>query len=127
MTKELVLKTGYFRLARTESLKTDFWARVGAVLCKGSKPVSVGRNRPRKTNGLSYKYNPLKTLHAEIDVCMGVDRGSTIGATVYTYRENKAGSLASSKPCKDCIRFLTDIGVHEVFYTHKEGIGRVRL
>ena len=127
MTKEEVLKIGYFRLARAESLKADFWAKVGAVLCKGSKPVNVGHNRPKKTNGLYYKYTQLKTLHAEVDVCMGVDRGSTIGSTVYTYRESRAGLLANSRPCKDCVRFLTDLGVDEDFFTHREGVGRLRL
>lgn len=122
------LSTGFFRLARNESLKVkDFQFRVGAVLCRNAKPVSVGRNRPTKTSARFTRYGVFRTIHAEVDACMGIDRGHTIGATMYVYRESRNGTLAKSRPCSSCQGYLRDLGVREVFYTTKDGFERMRL
>lgn len=126
--KDSVLTTGFFRLARNESLKViGFQFRVGAVLCRNSKPVSVGRNRPAKYSARFLTYSINKSIHAEVDACMGIDRGHTIGATMYVYRESRNGKLARSKPCIACQGFLRDLGVHTVFYTTPYGWERMKL
>lgn len=127
MTKEQVLRFGYFNLARIESLKVDFRARIGAVLVRQSKPISIGRNKPRKTHPLVSKYNKLKTIHAECDCIIGLDRHLAENTTLYVYRENKSGDLANSKPCIMCQSLLRDVGVKKVYYTITHGYEEMKV
>jgi deoxycytidylate deaminase len=127
MTKEAILKIGYFNLARTESLKVDFRSRIGSVLVKGRKPVSIGRNKPLKTHPLLRKYDSFKTMHAEIDACIGIDRHLIMGSILYVYREGADGNLAMSKPCEMCQKILKELGVKKVMYTIENGIDEIKL
>lgn len=127
LTKAQILKIGYFNLARVESLKVDFRARIGAVLVKKRKPISIGRNKPKKSHPLIYKHDKFKTLHAELDACLGISRHLTIDSSIYTYRELKDGTLANSKPCDMCIAILKELGVKKVYYTHSNGYSEIKI
>lgn len=127
MTKEQTLKKGYFNLARTQSLKVDFRARIGAVLVKSGKPVNVGQNKPYKTHPLTKKYDEFKTTHAEIDACIGIDRHLIVGSELYVYRETFDGNLANSKPCDMCMAFLKEFGLKKIYYTHEKGYTELKL
>ena len=119
--KKCVLNFGYFQLARNESLKVNFRSRIGAVLVRSGKPISVGRNHPTKTHPLVRKYHLHKTIHAEFSCVIGINRELVSGSTMYIYRETKDGTLALSKPCKTCMKFLKDIGIRKIYYTTKKG------
>lgn len=127
MIKEKILNIGFFKLARNESLKVDFRARIGSVLVKNGKPVSVGRNKPLKTHPLIRKYDSLKTLHSEFDAIIGIDRHLVSGSTLYVYRERKDGTIANSCPCDMCMKFLRELKIKRILYTIDNGYKEIRL
>ena len=127
LTKSKLLEIGYFRLARLESLKVDFRARIGAVLVKRNKVVSIGRNYPKKTHPMIYRIDKFKHIHAEIDAIIGTDRRFADNSVMYTYRELKDGTLANSKPCNMCAELLKELGVKKVYYTHSQGYSEIKL
>ena len=120
-SKAEVLKKGYFTLARNEATKVDHHIRVGAVLATKRCPVAVGKNSPLKTHPLVSSYNPLKTVHAEFDAIIGIDRSLVQGGTMYVYREKFSGELGMAKPCPMCEAFLKHMGLKRVYYTTEDG------
>lgn len=118
---KIISENKWFDLARLESLKTNFRSRVGAVLVRKGRAVAVGRNKPHKTHPILRKYDPYKTLHAEIDACIGTNRDLIIGSDIYVYRELKDGTLAMARPCEMCRQVLEDLGIKRVFYTTEKG------
>lgn len=118
---------GYFNLARLESLKVDFRARIGSVLSRQHTPISIGRNHPNKTHPLIQKYSKYKTIHAEMDSIIGLDRHLASGSTMYVYRENKNGELANSSPCAMCLSFMKEMGIKKVYHTYENGYKEIKL
>lgn len=127
LEKDKVLKFGFFKLARIESLKVDFRHKIGAVLVKGAKPVSIGRNHPLKCHPIIKKYSEFKTIHAEFDAIIGIDRHLAIGGTLYVYREDFYGSLSLAKPCPMCLAFLLECGIKRIYYTTADGYDEIKL
>ena len=92
--------------------------RMGAVLIKRNKVLSVGFNNPLKTHPKSN--NKWKTIHAELDVLLGVPKDDLKGASVYVVRINKKGLMRSSKPCVDCQVLLEHAKIKEVFFLNDD-------
>lgn len=105
----------YLREASKEALKTDYIYQMGAVLVAGRRVVSRGRNKPTKTHPKST--HPFKTIHAELDAILGVDRKVLVGATIYVCRVRAGGEFGLAKPCEHCERMLRELGVREVVFT----------
>ena len=127
VTKDKVLNTGFFRLARNESLKSDFHIRVGAVIVRKGTPISVGKNSPQKTHPELSKFSKLKTVHAEVDAVIGIERHLIKGACMYVYREKRSGELGIAKPCPMCTAILRNYGVKKVYYTTESGYSITKL
>jgi deoxycytidylate deaminase len=121
MTKQDILKISHFALARRESLKVNFHVRVGAVLVRQHCTISTGKNYPTKTHPLIRKYSNVKTIHAEFDAVIGIDRHLVEGSYLYVYRETRDGKIAMAKPCDMCLAFLIEMGVRKIFYTNHDG------
>lgn len=126
-TKERILDFGYFRLARNESLKALSRTRVGAVLVRGRKPISVGHNQVLKTHTEARKYSKFGTIHAEMDAIFGLDRELVEGGVMYVYREDRHGKVGSSKPCERCLKFLGGYRVKKVYYIRDDRIESLKL
>jgi len=127
LSKEEILKFGYFRLARNESFKSNFRVKIGAVLVHGRKPISVGHNIPTKCNPQIKRFDRFKTLHAEIGACIGIEKSLLKGSILYVYRERHDESVAMAKPCIMCETFLRTYGIKKVFYTIDNGFKMMRL
>jgi tRNA(Arg) A34 adenosine deaminase TadA len=127
MTKDEILKTGWFLLARTSAMKVNFRHKVGSVLVRKGTPVSVGRNHPTKTHPLIRKYSAFKTIHAEFDAIIGIDRLLAEGSNMYIYRELADGSVACAKPCAMCLAFLQEMQVRKIYYTVVDGYEMITL
>ena len=127
INKQQILNIGFFNLARIQSLKVNFRARIGAVLVKKGKPINVGQNKPYKTHPFIRKYHKHKTIHAEIDTIIGLDRHLVNGSNLYVYREISNGDLANSKPCEMCMKILKDLGLRRIYYTHEKGYSEIKL
>lgn len=117
----------FFRLAKHEASKVDFWCRVGAVLVRRGKPIAVGRNRPTKTSTLYRKYHPEKTIHAEVDCVLGVERQLIQGSDMYVYRINNDGEVRMAKPCVSCLAMLLDLGISRVTFSANGGVETMKV
>jgi deoxycytidylate deaminase len=108
-------RVGYFRLAYTESLKSTYKIKVGAVLA-GTRPITVGYNKLKTHPKFA---NPDKNLHPSIHAeiaCLIQLRARLKGDTIYVYRE-KEKKPALSRPCPACMDALRKHGVKHIFYS----------
>lgn len=113
------MKTNFFKLAKKASLSGEhFQHRIGAVLIKKNKVVSIGFNR-QKTHPKSP--SPFKYLHAEIDCILGVDSDTLMDSELYVYRQTRNNTLGLSKPCKHCLWMLQLAGIKKIHHTSEEG------
>lgn len=104
----------FLKLARKESKKSDNeYYKLGCVIVRGSKILGMGHNL-LKTHPKSP--HAFRSTHAEFMAT--ISAGFEIkGATVYVFRENKNGTLAMSRPCDSCWKFLSDSGVKKIVYS----------
>lgn len=102
----------------------------GIVLAKGFNSY--------KTSPLQKEYNKIKnydiegcksTLHAE-SCCLGKIKNLDIDfskVTVFVYREHKDKTLALARPCISCRKLISDLGIHNVYYTTDNGWAYERI
>lgn len=107
----------FFRLARIVSYKSKSPVRIGAVLTKNRKVVSVGWNDMVQGHPIMHRRNPLKKTHAELDMILGVRRDDLENATVFIYRDQRNGNLGMCRPCSDCEYLMTRAGIRHVYYS----------
>jgi deoxycytidylate deaminase len=110
------VRTRHFATAKKASFKSDHpMHRLGAVVAKGNKVISVGWNKYR-THPKSP--HPFKHLHAEIMALFQCGEEEAKGADLYVYREGKDGIPRLSKPCKTCMSVIKKAGIKRVFFTN---------
>ena len=97
---------------------------LGAVVAKGNRVISIGRNNMAKTHPLISRGSH-KLIHAEVDACIGLDRDRLRGSSIYVYRETTSGEIAMAKPCVDCRNILLSFGVKTAHYTDPSVNGMV--
>lgn len=108
------MKVRHFATARRASLRSDHpLHRLGAVVVRGSRVISVGWNK-YKTHPRSP--HPFKHIHAEVSAIQKAGY-QAFGADLYVYREGRDGVMRLSKPCKSCMAAINKAGVRRVFYT----------
>jgi deoxycytidylate deaminase len=108
------MKVRFFKLAKKASMKSDHpLHRLGAVIVRGNKVVSIGCNK-YKTNPKSP--HPYKHLHAEVMAIMK-SNGLCRDAEMYIYREGKDGTPRMSRPCKSCMAAIKENGIKKIYYT----------
>ncbi len=118
------------RLASTIAAKSPSRFRLGAVLVKRNRVLSVGWNNMSKSHPLQQKYcdhDHALGLHAEVHSCLGVSLPELNGANMYVARVLRDGTLALAKPCRVCQRFLISVGIRKVTYTTDEGLESLSL
>lgn len=118
------------KYARKASLKSDHPDhRIGAVLTnKRGHIISVGYNFHKKTHPIYNKIAPLKTLHAEASVILGIRHITDFKDThLFVYRETADGKPAMSRPCVFCMQLIKNYGIKHIWYTTAEGIKKVNL
>ena len=112
------MKMRFFELAKRMSHKSDHSHKIGGVLVKKNKVLSVGFNKC-KTHTKSNTV--FRSIHCELDCILGAHEEDIVGATIYLYRQNKSGIVAISKPCIWCQKLLKDVGISKVCYTDHNG------
>lgn len=91
----------------------------GAVIFKGKRILSVGRNKQKKTPLLRrLKYRSC-WLHAEADAILKAD-GAAKGANLLVIRIGKV-KLRNSRPCTSCLSLIAESGIKDVFYSTAKG------
>jgi len=118
-----MLNKAPFKVAKTQALKSTSRFRVGCVLAKGGRILSVGRNDMGKSHPQIRAYSSFAHLHAEVDACLGLRPYDVLGADAYVYRILADEKPAMAKPCDMCRAVLKKMGIKRVFYTTGEGAG----
>lgn len=112
---------GVFRRALYEAENSTYKFRIGAVIFKGSKIISSGRNEIR-SNAIHPKYKKfLNTLHAEQNALIGLDWTQLKGCSILVIRINKNDELTIAKPCKMCMALLDYVGIKKIYYSESDG------
>jgi len=108
------MNTRFFDLARKISkLSNHERHKLGAVIIRGSKIVSIGVNNlkthPRSTH-------PYSSLHAEMAAVVSAKQDLN-KCEIYVYRETKEGIPAMARPCVYCFPFIQEAGLKFVHYS----------
>lgn len=112
------MKSRFFDIAKAASKHSDHPAhKLGAVIVKGNKVVSVGFNKNKTHTKSNHAW---KRLHAEISAIIKAKQDLT-GCSIYVYRETKNGDLGMSKPCPSCFSAIRESGIKIVYYTTETG------
>lgn len=112
------MKARFLEIAMRESEKSTYDHKLGAVLYKKNRVLSIGYNKPNKTHPKST--TQFKTQHAEFDAIMGLSREDLHGATLLVVRNAKSGTRMA-KPCKCCMSLIEKVGIKKVIFSTNEG------
>lgn len=107
----------FLQIAYREALKGNGEHRLGAVLIRRGKPISVGHNRYNKTNKLVRKFFKVPTVHAECDVVHRANGLNLKGTTLYVIRVRARGEIAMSRPCINCMNLIRSKGIRRIIYS----------
>ena len=119
------MRQNYFlTLAKKASKRSDHHShKIGCVITKKNRVLGIGHNL-MKTHPKSPHSH--KSIHAEYMAFLNSYKDIK-GSTVYIFREQKNGNWASSRPCKDCWKFLMECGVKEVVYSFEGSYAQERM
>jgi dCMP deaminase len=101
--------------------------KVGAVIYKGNRVVSIGFNKmkshPKLANSDRYY-----ALHAEMSAILNAKQDLT-GCVMFVYREFANQKPAISRPCKNCLPVIIESGIKAVYYSddNKDGYSILKL
>lgn len=109
------MKPKMFQLAQKISQKSPSKFKLGCIIAKRNKVVTVGFNDMAKSHPKTL--DPWKTIHAEFHALIGLSESDTKGCVAYVYRETKDGKPANAKPCDTCQTALKLAGIKKVYYT----------
>lgn len=114
----------YLRIAVKQAERASYEKhRHGAVLTLGGVIISTGFNKG-KTNPLPIRIDPKTerlTLHAETDCVYGFKAEDIKGASLYVVRLNRRGDLVNSRPCENCLLFLSKYSLNKIVFSNKDG------
>lgn len=88
--------------------------RLGCVIVKKNRVVSVGYNSMEKTHPKSQSFG--NYLHSELSALISTPKEELFNSTAYIMRIKKDGSLGSSKPCPVCYEALKLANVKTIYY-----------
>lgn len=88
---------------------------MGAVLVKGTHPISVGYNKLKFNRRWSNQW--AKSIHAECEALRQCGKDRIKNSTIYVYREYHDGTPALARPCGHCMQMLKTFGVKTVIYS----------
>ena len=108
------------RYARQQSFKSDYYHKVGAIVCQGAIVKARGFNQLRNA-GIGRCFTEYQeSLHAERHACMQLQREEIKGCDIYLWRETKDQRPALSKPCDKCREMLRNLGIKRAIYSIQE-------
>lgn len=111
------MRQDYFlNLAKEASKKSDHHSHsLGCCIAKGNRVLGVGHNMMKTHPKSPHKFH---RVHAEFLAVLNAS-GNVRGATAYVYRQQKNGTPALSRPCKDCWKYLRKCGIKNVVYSYE--------
>lgn len=114
------LSIGFFRIARSESKKSNFKIKMGAVIAR-ARPIATGHNSKKTHPKFANPNLQLRSsIHAEISCLINSPISKIYHSDIYVYREFTNGNPALARPCEMCMKVLKQYGVRRIFYTINE-------
>ena len=100
-------------------------ARMGAVITKGRRILSVGHNEMRGYRKCPSKRRWVNSLHAEQAAILKLLNKGKIyelsGATIHVTRIKRDGNVGMARPCETCEELIRAVGIKRVIYTNDLG------
>ena len=100
--------------------------RVGAVIKKKGQIIGVGYNS-KKTHPIMQRFNPKKTLHAEIAAMINTGLNNVEKSTIYVVRIARNGDYRLSRPCQSCFLLMEKYGVKKVIWSTNDSFDFLNL
>jgi deoxycytidylate deaminase len=96
--------------------------KVGAVIFKGKRIISVGRNWAHKwVSSVPAHFKKWPTsIHAEVDALIKAGPHSE-GNSILVVRIGNSGNLLLAHPCVYCEAYMHHCGIRKVYYSTNEG------
>lgn len=120
----------FFNAAKSLSYLSDHKYKIGCIIVNKHHVISSGHNSNTKCHPLQAKIDSNHfncfcsgKVHAETSAIIPLlkIKDDYSRATLYTYRENKDGSLAMSRPCPRCMKLIKQLGITRIKYTTDSG------
>lgn len=116
-----------FRIASLNAKKSKHTQhKLGAVIVKGDRILSVGFNQLRPSSVLK-----TQTLHAEAAAILKLlkeGRLSTLaGSDMYVTRFTRGGAVGLARPCGACRDLCRSVGIVRVHFTTNSGVETDRI
>ena len=112
----------YFRQAVRIAENSDHNQKMGACILKKNKVISVGCNQRYKTHPFIRRFDPHKTIHAEMAAIFSIkDKSKLQGATMVVYRKKYGDIPGLARPCSICQDIMRFFGITNMIYTTNEG------
>jgi deoxycytidylate deaminase len=102
--------------------RSTFDHKVGSVIYKSNKILSVGFNQAQTTrHSITKKYLKWPTsIHSEVDAIIKA-RCDLKRASIVVVRINKRGELRLAKPCLHCLAYIQYVQIRNIYYSTNEG------
>lgn len=124
-----MIPAGVFSKAIIEASKSTCHHRIGAVIFKGKRIISVGRNYALKSSNKlhpSFQKYP-GSVHAEMDAILKAKRPLK-GMSILVVRLTVNNTTRLAKPCIWCEEYLRRVGIKKAYYTTNNGtIGEMMI
>jgi deoxycytidylate deaminase len=101
--------------------KSPHRIKVGAVIFKRNRIISIGTNHPLKAaRHLHPRYQRWKgSIHAEVDAILKA-KTDLKRCNILVVRINRFGEIRNSKPCDQCFSYIRAVGIKKVYFTNRE-------
>jgi deoxycytidylate deaminase len=110
----------FLQLAYKTAARSSEDFKLGAVLVRCGKPISMGYNKYNSTNKLVREFFGFATVHAECDAVYKAAGMDLRGCTIYVARARAFGEIGQSSPCTQCRVLLISKGVKKIVYSIPE-------
>tara|TARA_R110002074_G_scaffold122218_4_gene256872 strand:+ start:1007 stop:1384 length:378 start_codon:yes stop_codon:yes gene_type:complete len=108
-------------LAINEASRSDHNVKHGAVVVKKGKIIQSGRNQYCSMDRIKhFTSHRIWSIHAEMNVLMGLPKHITKNADIYVVRVNSVGDIVNSKPCSICMSMILKSGIKTIHYSNDE-------
>lgn len=104
------------RAAGIATTSTHHAHKLGALALRGGAPIGWGVNRFRNHPRVVEDWADC-SIHAEQALAESCD---IAGAVIYVARVKSSGATGIAKPCRHCLRLLTEAGARRVVWTENQ-------
>lgn len=118
----MAITAGIIKRCLEECEESEYKFRIGAVIFKGKRILSSGHNGLRSSRISSQHKIYANSLHAEQAALLELDWTKLKGCSILVMKCSKTEkSLSNAFPCEMCQKFLTYVGIKDVYYSSETG------